>query len=77
MKARATLDTSVLKLQTTLYSTVDLPTVICCHYEKFKHLGVLFTNEGRTEQDISRRIGKARAVLQSLQKGDSFGASGI
>ena len=34
--------------------------------EEFKYLGVLFTSEGRTEKEISRRIGAAGAVLQSL-----------
>ena len=34
--------------------------------KEFKYLGVLFTSEGRTEQEISRRIRAAGAVLQSL-----------
>ena len=34
--------------------------------KEFKYLWVLFTSEGRTEQEISRRIGAAGAVLQSL-----------
>ena len=36
--------------------------------KEFKYLGVLFTSEGRTEQEISRRIGAAGAVLQSLRR---------
>ena len=32
----------------------------------FKYIGVLFTSEGGTEQEISRRIGASEAVLQSL-----------
>ena len=37
---------------------------------QFKYLGVLFTNErkGKTEKDISRRIGAAGAELQSLNR---------
>ena len=34
--------------------------------KEFKYLGVLFTSEGRTKQEISRRIGAAGVVLQSL-----------
>ncbi|TWW71177.1 hypothetical protein D4764_17G0006600 [Takifugu flavidus] len=34
--------------------------------EKFKYLGVLFTSEGRMEQEIDRRIGAASAVMQTL-----------
>ena len=35
---------------------------------EFKYLRVLFTNErmGKTEKEISRRIGPAGAVMQSL-----------
>ena len=36
--------------------------------KEFKYLGVLFTSEGRTEKEISRRIGAAGAVLQSLYR---------
>ena len=38
--------------------------------KEFKYLGVLFTNErkGKTEKEISRRIGAAGAVLQSLNR---------
>ena len=35
--------------------------------EAFKYLGVLFTSEGRLEQEIDRRIGAASAVMQTLQ----------
>ncbi|TWW71551.1 hypothetical protein D4764_16G0000480 [Takifugu flavidus] len=31
--------------------------------EKFKYLGVLFTSEGKMEQEIDRRIGAASAVM--------------
>ncbi|TWW59340.1 hypothetical protein D4764_06G0008700 [Takifugu flavidus] len=34
--------------------------------EKFKYLGVLFTSEGRMEQEIDRRIGAASAVMRTL-----------
>ncbi|TWW66958.1 hypothetical protein D4764_20G0009900, partial [Takifugu flavidus] len=34
--------------------------------EEFKYLGVLFTSEGRMEQDIDRRIGAASAVMRTL-----------
>ena len=36
--------------------------------KEFKYLGVLFTSEGRAEKEISRRIGAAGAVLQSLYR---------
>ena len=38
--------------------------------KEFKYLGVLFTSErkGKTEKEISRRIGAAGAVLQSLNR---------
>ena len=38
--------------------------------KEFKYLGFLFTNErkGKTEKEISRRIGAAGAVLQSLNR---------
>ena len=38
--------------------------------KEFKYLGVLFTNErkGKTEKEISRRIGAAGVVLQSLNR---------
>ncbi|TWW56354.1 hypothetical protein D4764_08G0003410 [Takifugu flavidus] len=32
--------------------------------EEFKHLGVLFTSEGRMEQEIDRRIGAVSAVMR-------------
>jgi len=31
--------------------------------ETFKHLGVVFTSEGRRNKEINRRIGKAKAEL--------------
>ncbi|KAK0150407.1 Craniofacial development protein 2 [Merluccius polli] len=34
--------------------------------EEFKYLGVLFTSEGRMEQEIDRRIGAASAVMRTL-----------
>ena len=34
--------------------------------EEFKYLGVLFTSDGRIEQEINRRIGAASAVVQTL-----------
>ncbi|TWW54789.1 hypothetical protein D4764_0289820 [Takifugu flavidus] len=34
--------------------------------EEFKYLGVLFTSEGRMEQEINRRIGAASAVMRTL-----------
>jgi len=36
--------------------------------EEFKYLGVLFTNEGRMEREIDRRIGAASAVLRALHR---------
>ncbi|TWW59217.1 General transcription factor II-I repeat domain-containing protein 2 [Takifugu flavidus] len=36
--------------------------------EEFKYLGVLFTSEGRMEQEVDRRIGAASAVMQSLHR---------
>ncbi|TWW68211.1 hypothetical protein D4764_19G0000090 [Takifugu flavidus] len=36
--------------------------------EEFKYLGVLFTSEGRMEQEIDRRIGAASAVMQTLHQ---------
>ncbi|TWW56340.1 Plexin-A1 Semaphorin receptor NOV [Takifugu flavidus] len=36
--------------------------------EELKYLGVLFTNEGRMEQEIDRRIGAASAVLRTLHR---------
>uniref|UniRef100_A0A8P4KHH4 Reverse transcriptase domain-containing protein n=1 Tax=Dicentrarchus labrax TaxID=13489 RepID=A0A8P4KHH4_DICLA len=36
--------------------------------KEFKYLRVLFTSEGRMEQEIGRRIGAAGAVLQSLYR---------
>ena len=34
--------------------------------EKFKYLGVAFTNDGRQDEELDTRIGKASAVIQSL-----------
>ncbi|TWW77392.1 hypothetical protein D4764_12G0007820 [Takifugu flavidus] len=36
--------------------------------EEFKYLGVLFTSEGRMEQEINRRIGAASAVMRTLHR---------
>ncbi|TWW64123.1 hypothetical protein D4764_03G0011310 [Takifugu flavidus] len=36
--------------------------------EEFKYLGVLFTSEGRMEQEIDRRISAASAVMQTLHR---------
>ncbi|TWW58331.1 hypothetical protein D4764_07G0010500 [Takifugu flavidus] len=36
--------------------------------EEFKYLGVLFTSEGRMEQDINRRTGAASAVMRTLHR---------
>ncbi|TWW59137.1 hypothetical protein D4764_06G0006670 [Takifugu flavidus] len=36
--------------------------------EEFKYLGVLFTSEGRMEQEVDRRIGAASAVMQTLHR---------
>ncbi|TWW75358.1 hypothetical protein D4764_13G0000200 [Takifugu flavidus] len=36
--------------------------------EEFKYLGVLFTSEGRMEQEIDRRIGAASAVMLTLHQ---------
>ncbi|TWW74379.1 hypothetical protein D4764_14G0003810 [Takifugu flavidus] len=36
--------------------------------EEFKYLGVLFTSEGRMEQDIDRRIGASSAVIRTLNR---------
>ncbi|TWW77616.1 hypothetical protein D4764_12G0010060 [Takifugu flavidus] len=36
--------------------------------EEFKYLGVLFTSEGRMEQEIDRRIGAASAVTRTLHR---------
>ncbi|TWW73381.1 hypothetical protein D4764_15G0007750 [Takifugu flavidus] len=35
--------------------------------EEFKYLGVLFTSEGRMEQEIDRQIGAASAVMRDSQ----------
>ncbi|TWW76582.1 hypothetical protein D4764_13G0012440 [Takifugu flavidus] len=35
---------------------------------EFKYLGVLFTSEGRMEQEIDRRIGAASAVMRTLHR---------
>ncbi|TWW73526.1 hypothetical protein D4764_15G0009200 [Takifugu flavidus] len=34
--------------------------------EEFKYLGVLFTSEGKMEQEIDRRIGAVSAVMRTL-----------
>ena len=34
--------------------------------EKFKHLGVAFTSDGRQDEELDTRIGKASAVMQAL-----------
>ncbi|TWW80607.1 R2 Retrovirus-related Pol polyprotein from type I retrotransposable element [Takifugu flavidus] len=36
--------------------------------EEFKYLGVLFTSEGRMEQEVDRRIGAASAVMRTLHQ---------
>ncbi|KAK3515128.1 hypothetical protein QTP70_007237 [Hemibagrus guttatus] len=36
--------------------------------EEFKYLGVLFTNEGRMDREIDRRIGAAAAVMRSMYR---------
>ncbi|TWW68240.1 hypothetical protein D4764_19G0000380 [Takifugu flavidus] len=36
--------------------------------KEFKYLGVLFTSEGRMEQEIDRRIGAASAVMRTLHR---------
>uniref|UniRef100_A0A8C6KR66 Reverse transcriptase domain-containing protein n=1 Tax=Nothobranchius furzeri TaxID=105023 RepID=A0A8C6KR66_NOTFU len=36
--------------------------------EEFKYLGVLFTSEGRRDQEIDRRIGSASAVMRTLSR---------
>ncbi|TWW62062.1 hypothetical protein D4764_04G0007090 [Takifugu flavidus] len=36
--------------------------------EEFKYLGVLFTSEGRMEQEIDRRIGAASTVMRTLHR---------
>ena len=35
--------------------------------EKFKYLGVAFTSNGRQDEELDTRIGKARAVMRPLQ----------
>ena len=34
--------------------------------EKFKYLGVAFTSDGRQDEELDTRIGKASAVMQAL-----------
>ena len=34
--------------------------------EKFKYLGVVFTIDGRQEEKLDNRIGKASAVMRAL-----------
>ncbi|KAK3538885.1 hypothetical protein QTP86_018754 [Hemibagrus guttatus] len=36
--------------------------------EEFKYLGILFTNEGRMDREIDRRIGAAAAVMRSMYR---------
>ena len=36
--------------------------------EKFKYLGVAFTSDGKQENELEKRIGKASAVLRELQR---------
>ena len=36
------------------------------HVEKFKYLGVAFTSDGRQDEELDTRIGKASAVLRAL-----------
>ncbi|TWW76601.1 hypothetical protein D4764_13G0012630 [Takifugu flavidus] len=38
--------------------------------EEFKYFGVLFTSEGRMEQEIDRRIGVASAVMRTVRSGE-------
>ena len=35
--------------------------------EEFKYLGVLFTSEGKMEQEIDKQIGEALAVMRTLR----------
>jgi len=35
--------------------------------EKFKYLGVVFTSDGRQDEELDTRMGKASAVMQALQ----------
>ena len=36
------------------------------HVEKFKYLGVAFTSDGRQDEELDTRIGKASAVMRAL-----------
>ncbi|CAN9506880.1 unnamed protein product [Ophioblennius macclurei] len=36
--------------------------------EEFKYLGILFTSEGRMEQEVDRRIGAASTVMRTLNR---------
>ena len=36
------------------------------HVEKFKYLGVAFTSDGRQDEELDTRIGKASVVMQAL-----------
>ncbi|TWW62709.1 hypothetical protein D4764_04G0013560 [Takifugu flavidus] len=47
---------------------VECPKKILPQVEEFKYLGVLFTSEGRMEQEIDRRIGAASAIMRSLHR---------
>ena len=38
----------------------------CDQVEKFKHLGVALTSDGRQDEELGTRIGKASAVMQAL-----------
>ena len=35
--------------------------------EKFKYLGVAFTSDGRQDEELDTRIGKATAVMRALR----------
>jgi len=35
--------------------------------EKFRHLGVVFTSDGKQDVELDTRMGKASAVMQTLQ----------
>ena len=34
--------------------------------EKFKHLGVAFTSDGRQDEELDSEIGKASAIMRAL-----------
>jgi len=35
--------------------------------EKFKYLGIVFTSDGKKDEELDIRIGKASAVMRALQ----------